>query len=83
MAATTYQDQAPEESGELRWIPLDDILPGLGRADAFPRRDAHWFPGLVRPLRTDTGGGPQVTVRFFRLLAEHSRAARTPATCAA
>jgi len=40
-------------------------------ADGFPRPGTHWFRDWWRPLRTSTGGGPQVMVRFFRLLAEH------------
>jgi hypothetical protein len=39
--------------------------------DTFPRRNTHWFRDWWRPLRTDTGGGPRVMVRFFRLLADH------------
>jgi len=39
--------------------------------DSFPRPGTHWFRDWWRPLRTDTGGGPRVMVRFFRLLAEH------------
>ena len=40
-------------------------------SDVLPRRDTHWIRDWWRPLRTATGGGPQVMVRFFRLLAEH------------
>jgi hypothetical protein len=30
-----------------------------------------WFKNWFHPLWTDVGGGPQVMVRFFQLLAEH------------
>ncbi len=40
-------------------------------SDDFPRYGTHWFRDWWRPLRADTGGGPEVMVRFFSLLAEH------------
>lgn len=40
-------------------------------SDAFPRRGTHWFRDWWQPLRSQTGGGPDVMVRFFRLLAQH------------
>jgi hypothetical protein len=73
--------------GDSKWAEffIYDVYTALGRhqwaadaatvfdrtSDAFPRRDTHWFRDWWRPLRTDTGGGPQVMVRFFRLLAGH------------
>ena len=73
--------------GDSKWAEffIYDVYTALGRhqwaadvatafdynGDAFPRRDTHWFRDWWRPLRTDTGGGPRVMVRFFRLLAEH------------
>ena len=54
---------------------LADLYYGAWTADTFtdpfPVADTHWFRDWWRPLRTDTGDGPQVMVRFFRLLAEH------------
>ena len=73
--------------GDSKWAEffIYDVYAALGRqhwaadvatvfdrtSDDFPRRDTHWFRDWWRPLRTGTGGGPQVMVRFFRLLAEH------------
>ena len=36
-------------------------------SDSFPSRDTYWFRDWWRPLRTATGCGPQVMVRFLRL----------------
>ena len=73
--------------GDSKWAEffIYDVYEALGRhqwaadvakkfdsnSDAFPRRNTHWFRDWWRPLRADTGGGPQVMVRFFGLLAEH------------
>ena len=56
--------------GLNRWAA--DVATTFDRnPDSFPRRGTHWFRDWWRPLRAGTGGGPQVMVRFFRLLAEH------------
>jgi len=39
--------------------------------DDFPRPGTRWFRDWFHPLWTNGGDGPQVMVRFFRLLAEH------------
>ena len=73
--------------GDSKWAEffIYDVFAALGRqqwaadaastfdatSDTFPRRGTHWFRDWWRPLRHETGDGPQVIVRFFRLLAEH------------
>jgi hypothetical protein len=73
--------------GDSKWAEffIHDVYTALGRQqwaadvadvfdrnrDAFPRRGTRWFRDWWQPLRSGTGGGPQVMVRFFRLLAEH------------
>jgi hypothetical protein len=56
--------------GRHRWAAL---FAGRldGTTDDYPRSGTHWFRDWWRPLRANTGGGPQVMVRFFQLLAEH------------
>jgi hypothetical protein len=73
--------------GDSKWAEffIFDVYTALGQhqwaanvgqkfdrnSDTFPRFDTHWFRDWWRPLRAGTGGGPQVMVRFFWLLAEH------------
>jgi len=72
--------------GDSKWAEffIHDVHEALGQhrraaaaagdfdrmTDGFPRPGTHWFRDWWRPLRA-AGGGPQVMVRFFRLLAGH------------
>ena len=56
--------------GQRQWA-LDAAMTFDRISDNFPRGNTHWFRDWWRPLRAETGGGPQTMVRFFELLAEH------------
>ncbi len=56
--------------GQRQWA-LDAAMTFDRISDTFPRGNTHWFRDWWRPLRAETGGGPQTMVRFFELLAEH------------
>ena len=73
--------------GDSKWAEyfIHDVYVALGRhrwathvanlfadgTDDFPRPGTRWFRDWWRPLRGSAGGGPQVMVRFFQLLAMH------------